>query len=99
MFLPESAHGAILPTLRAGANPQVWYTGSAVDQFIHEHGVVFARVRERGLEGDDEGLAYFEWSAEGDNPEKVEAPDDRRQWARANPGLGIRISAEHMAAE
>jgi hypothetical protein len=30
-------------------NPQVWYAGSAVDQMVHEHGVVFARVRERGL--------------------------------------------------
>jgi hypothetical protein len=34
-------------------NPQIWYTGSAVDQESMEHGVVFARVRERAVKGDD----------------------------------------------
>lgn len=84
MDLPLSAHGALLPTLSARPNPQVWYTGSAVDQLVHEHGVVLARVRERGIRGDDR-LAYFEWS--GEDP------------AEANPGLGIRISHEHVELE
>lgn len=104
MVLPESAHSAILPTLSAQSvlgNPQVWYTGSAVDQWIHEHGVVFARVRERGLTGGDEGLAYFDWSAAGaDNPqEAAELAHDPIAWAEANPGLGIRISHEHIERE
>jgi len=101
MVLPESSHNAILPTLSARPNPQVWYAGSAVDQWIHEHGVVFSRVRERGLEGGQEALAYFEWSAAGiDNPQ--EATDlalDRDAWAEANPGFGIRISAEYIENE
>jgi phage terminase large subunit-like protein len=45
MILPESAHGALLPTLSARENPQVWYAGSAVDQLVHEHGVVLSRPR------------------------------------------------------
>lgn len=104
MELAESAHGAILPTLSASSvmgSPQVWYTGSAVDQWTHENGVVFARIRERGLAGDDPSLAYFEWSVEADNPETI--PDDLvgdvEAWAQANPGLGIRISAEHIDRE
>jgi hypothetical protein len=103
MDFPESAHGAILPTLSAKSvhgNPQVWYVGSAVDQWVHEHGIVFARIRERGHRGDDESLAYFEWSAHAKNPEDVfERADDPELWAMANPALGIRISAEHIDRE
>jgi hypothetical protein len=99
MILPESAHGALLPTLSARPNPQVWYTGSAVDQDVHEHGIVLTRVRERGLEGKDPGLAYFEWSAHADQDTVDEVIDDEEAWAQANPGLGIRITSEHVARE
>lgn len=47
MELPESAYGALLPTLSARPNPQIWYTGSAVDQTIHPHGVRQAWERTR----------------------------------------------------
>ena len=101
MIVPEAMHGALLPTLSARPNPQVWYTGSAVDQAVHAHGQVFARVRERGLRGDDPGLAYFEWSLDYDTPEDV--PDDvaadPQSWAQVNPGVGIRISTEHVGHE
>lgn len=108
MILPETAHGALLPTLSARPNPQVWYTGSAVDQQVHEHGLVFARVRDRGIRGGDPGLAYFEWSAAAADddgtplgPSQVgdELAASHRAWAEANPGLGIRIDAEHVEKE
>jgi hypothetical protein len=99
MILPESAHGALLPTLSARPNPQVWYTGSAVDHFVHDDGVVFARIRERGHRGADPSLAYFEWSADGNNPDEVEDAEDRAGWVAANPGLGIRITEEHVGHE
>jgi hypothetical protein len=103
MIISRAAHGAILPTLSAKSiqgNPQVWYAGSPVDQWIHEHGLVLAGVRERGIEGDDPSLAYFEHSVDADNPEQVgEQALDPASWAQANPGLGIRISAEHVARE
>jgi hypothetical protein len=118
MILPEMAHGALLPTLSARPNPQVWYTASAVDQYVHEHGLVLARVRQRGLAGDDPSLAYFECSVdpealprarrrreEGDKrpagPDDVDAKTaaDPEAWATANPGLGIRITAGHIANE
>lgn len=100
MEIQEKAHGALLPTLSARPNPQVWYTGSAVDQWVHDNGVVFARVRERGIEGKEPGLAYFEWSPDIDGPEDVaEAATDPEVWAQANPALGIRISPEHVARE
>jgi hypothetical protein len=103
MDFPASAHGAILPTLSARSiegNPQVWYAASAVDQAIHENGVVLARLRERGLAGDDPALAYFEWSVDKDSPENLgDVVEDREAWAQANPALGIRISEEHIARE
>jgi hypothetical protein len=99
MFLPESAFGALLPTLSARVNPQVWITGSAVDQLIHEDGVVFARLRERGHAGNDPGLAYFEWSAPFEHPDDVDDLTNIAYWAAANPGLGIRISEGHIWSE
>lgn len=99
MFLPETAYGALLPTLSARENPQVWITGSAVDQEVHEDGIVFARLRERGHRGDDPGLAYFEWSAPFETPDEVPDASDINLWAAANPGLGIRITPGHVAAE
>lgn len=99
MFLPEVSMGSILPVISAQPDPQVWYTGSAVDQTLHEDGVVFARVRERALRGEDPRLAYFEWSLEGDSPDEVETPADPAGWAATNPALGIRITPEYVEAE
>lgn len=108
MIISEMMHGALLPTLSARPNPQVWYMGSAVDQTVHENGVVFARVRERGLEGSDPSLAYFEWSVDALSHDGVPlSPDhvdediasDEAMWAVANPGLGIRISPQHVENE
>jgi phage terminase large subunit-like protein len=108
MILPERMIGALLPTLSARPNPQVVYAGSAVDRFVHEDGVVFARVRERGLAGGDPSLAFFEHSVEhGHEDGRLFTPDDVEEelagsaeaWAQANPALGIRISSEHIEHE
>jgi phage terminase large subunit-like protein len=101
MFMHQFVHGALLPTLSARPNPQVWYLGSAVDQDVHENGIVFARVRERGHRGGDPSLAYFDWSLDLPDPTAVteKIASDEAMWAVANPALGIRISAEHVAHE
>lgn len=101
MFMPETTHAALLPVVSARENPQVWYTGSAVDQESHEHGVVFSRVRDRALRGDDPRLAYFEWSLDAESPDEVdgEVATDPAVWAEANPALGIRIDRDHIGAE
>jgi hypothetical protein len=103
MIITLATTATLLPTMAARSmtgNPQIWYTGSAVDQQKHEHGVVLARVRERGLAGAPR-LMYVEWSAPGDDPSNV--PEgvrlDPEVWAQANPGLGIRISPEYVADE
>ena len=101
MFLPESFHGALVPTLRAQPNPQIWYAGSAVDQEIHEHGVVFTRLRERAIEGKDPSLCYFEWSLDYEHPSEVpaEVAADPVEWAKCTPALGERIQLQHFVKE
>jgi phage terminase large subunit-like protein len=108
-ILSEHAHTALLPATSArGKRPQVWYAASSVDEQVNEHGLVLARLRERGTAGEAENLAYFEWSAallddDGNElrPEQVrpEMVDDEELWYQANPALGSRISVEHIRAE
>ena len=104
MFLTEDDRSAISPTMAARSMEgtiQSWYVGSAVDQEDPaQDGVPFAKVREAALAGADR-VALFEWSAEGDDPERVSenARCDPHVWAQANPGLGIRISHEWVEQE
>lgn len=100
MIVKEAMVGDMMPTLSARPNPQVVYTGSAVDRMVHPEGIVFARVRERGVKGDDR-LAYFEWSLVFGSPDDVPAgvAADPGAWAEANPAFGIRIDAEFTESE
>lgn len=101
MEFPERSLGAILPVVSARPDPQVWYAGSAVDQQVHENGVVFARVRDRAVRGEDKRLTFFEWSVDAVDPDSVddEVAADPESWAVANPALGIRIDPEYVASE
>jgi hypothetical protein len=101
MVIAQQFLSALLFTLSARPNPQLWYTGSAVDQESMEYGVVFAKLRERALKGEDPSLSYFGWSAPFDKPSDVplSVASDPAMWALANPALGIRINAEHVAKE
>jgi hypothetical protein len=90
MILDPESIGALLPTLSARPNPQLWYTGSAAMATSE----VFHSVRKRGLAGTEESLAWLEWSApEGSHHDDVDA------WAQANPALGIRILPESIERE
>jgi phage terminase large subunit-like protein len=104
MIIGGASHGAMMPTLRASdapRGPQLIYTGNAADQEIHDKAVVWARIRERGLRGDDEALGYIEYSIDCEHPDDVpdEVAIDREQWPNANPTLGLLITAEHMERE
>lgn len=98
MYLPEMMMGALIPTLSARPNPQIWYTGSAVDQMVHDHGSVFARIRRRGI-AQDKDVAFFEWSAPYEIDTVSEYLDDREGWVAANPAMGIRINEEFIQTE
>lgn len=109
MILKEAMMGALMPILSARPNPQIWLVGSAVDQEEHEHGVVFARLRERGLAGGESRIAWFGWGWCPTTDEEREKPllpgeagevlDDREFWERSNPALGIRITEDFVDEE
>lgn len=88
--LKQAELAALMPTIATSENPQTIYTSSAG----MPNSEVLASVRERGMNPKSKGLAYFEWSAEDDAD-----PDDMRALAQANPGLGTRLSLDHVASE
>lgn len=88
--LADGALGALLPTLSATSmegDPQIWYLGSAPDEFA----TVWQRRRKAGRGGGTPTSAYFEFSADPDSD-----LDDRDAWAQANPALNIHISEEYI---
>jgi hypothetical protein len=88
--LGAKAMAALLPTLSARPNPQLWYTSSAGMDESEQ----LRAVKERGTSGESPSLAYFEWSA----PQDADL-DDRDQWAKSNPALGIRIPESFIERE
>ena len=88
--LKQGELAALMPTIATSENPQTIYTSSAG----MPNSEVLASVRERGMNPKTKGLAYFEWSAPDDAD-----PDDMRALAQANPGLGTRLSLDHVASE
>ncbi|GGU91009.1 hypothetical protein GCM10010275_30040 [Streptomyces litmocidini] len=107
MILGDDAMGALMPTMSAVPNPQIWYLGSAG---IGGPSVQLGRLRARALAAVESGepdpsLAYFEWSVDPHRAECGPActehsdPDDPAAWAVANPALGIRITEEHVRNE
>jgi hypothetical protein len=82
--------GALLPTLSARPNPQIWYTSSAP----MSTSTVLHGVRDRSNAGGSPRLFFAEWSVE----EGTRA-DDVDAWYRAVPALGIRIGEDFVRAE
>lgn len=101
MILSDDETGDSLPTLSAVPNPQVWYLASAgFPDSVH-----LSRVRNRGLAGTDDSLVWLEWSIDPHNefcePDcaKHDEVGDVASWAKANPGLGIRLSVVQTRRE
>ncbi|MBO0813547.1 MAG: terminase [Actinobacteria bacterium] len=96
---------ALVPTMSAQAlqNPQLWYTSTPPDQEKDHNAQVLAGVRKRALEGAPR-LAWLEWGADVSHLAAMSAAEAERELirmrrdpaviARANPGLGIRLSME-----
>ncbi len=91
-ILSKAAWSAILPTMSARANPQVWLMGTPPTE--DDDGEVFGRIRTLGIEGKNRRLAYLEWSAE-----LADAISDPDTWRKANPAYGVRILPDAIQAE
>lgn len=104
-ILSEWAHGAMVPTLRASRSPfgpKLVYSGNAPDKEKHEHAIVWTRLRERGIAGDDEDLVYHEYSLDYETPEDIpeDVVMDPVHWQKVNWAMAHgRITVEHMKKE
>jgi phage terminase large subunit-like protein len=105
-FAVQPGHmGALIPTLSARPNPQIFYGSSAglADS------AVLRNIRDRGRKGGDPSLVYVEFCAPPGGcvqpacEHKQDTPgcalDVVENWRQANPALGKRISVEYVAAE
>jgi hypothetical protein len=86
--LSPSVMSAMVPTLSARPNPQIWYTSSA--PLPDANSDTLRSLCKRGRAGSGR-LAYIEYCAPGDADN-----DDREAWAAANPSLGIRLAEEYI---
>lgn len=84
---------AMVPTLSARPNPQVWFTTSSPPE-INEDSEHIRNMKKRSMTDSPGRLAWIEWS----NPQNVD-PDDRAAWAAANPSLGKTIDVESIEGE
>lgn len=89
--LSPRAVAALLFSMSAQDNPQVWYTSSHPEDTAE--GQVLRRLMRRGREG-AESLAYLEYCAD-DNADHF----DPAAWAQANPGFPHRIGPETITTE
>ncbi|MGW6255420.1 hypothetical protein [Streptomyces sp. NPDC055085] len=100
--LDAEAMAAVLPSVSAQPNYQFWYTGSAGTKESTE----FGRVRNRALAAAPDPYLFFaEWSIDActdycpkgcTDHDPVNSVDS---YAKANPGLGIRIEVDTVEAE
>ena len=91
-------YAAILPTLSAQVNPQVWLAGTPPSGRMN--GEVFTHTRNRAIEGSAKRAAWYEWSIEVD-PGSDEPFDymDPTHWLATNPACPERITLETIEDE
>ncbi|MGW7195540.1 terminase [Streptomyces chryseus] len=107
MYLGDDAMDALMPTMSAVTNPQLWYFGSAG---VGSPSVQLARLRRRTLASletgtPDPSLAYFEWSINphvdecGPGCTEHDDVDSPQSALRANPGIGYRLTLAKIDKE
>jgi hypothetical protein len=101
MYYFADQDAALRPTLSARPNPQMWLTGSAGNK----ESTMFGKMRNQALKGTAPRLFWAEWSINGcdefcgEDCDEHDRPDAESSYAKANPGLGIRITTEHIEGE
>jgi hypothetical protein len=112
MLYDADMDAALRPTLSADLDApsgrQIWLLGSAGGP----HSIIFGKMRNSALSGKNPMLCFMEWSIDGcsaycppdcDRHDPVDESQGRdrllESYAKANPGLGIRISVEACESE
>ena len=95
--LTASQMAALLPTMSARPNPQIWFFGTPPD----DPSAWVYGLRADGEAGTDR-MAHFDWGADLDltNPADLRrAVEDVDLWYQCNPSLGIRIEEAFVRDE
>lgn len=96
MILGAKMVGAMMPTMSARPNPQLWYFSSAP----HLDSDQLRKVQARGREGKAKRLRYMEWCARSPNVSlNLDDPGGLDALYDANPALGLRLSLEFTESE
>jgi hypothetical protein len=107
-FLAEFGAQSLLSALRSQADARVLYIGTALDALTQKDCLVWARLRERAIRGEDHSLLWMEWStaffdSEGNElgPDRLPAEqlDDRERWLEPTLAAPHRVSLEHLELE
>jgi hypothetical protein len=104
--LDAASMAALIPTLSARDNPQIWYTSSPpLDGLTGDH---MFNLRARAERGDDDSLLWYDFGLQDlDLDDLDEMSDEDRvallsnpdNWLKANPASGIRISESFTRKE
>lgn len=84
-----SAYDAAVPATTTVVDAQVWMLSNAGD----DHSIVLNTLRDQAIEGADERLGIFEWSAPGDDPTDID------NLLAANPSIGHNIDLEVLLGD
>lgn len=104
MYLSADEVAAMMPSLAARPNTQIWLTGSAGDIEVGDCSQM-GHTRARALEGGSKNLLFAEWSADvcndfcPPNCKQHDKIEDPATWAKANPGQGMRIQPDFIQLE
>lgn len=88
-ILTENAIDDMVPATNTAKNPLLLFVGTPPKP--DDPSAVFTAKRDAALAGTDEDTAYIEFSAD-----RGCDPDDREQWAKANPSYPGRTAASAM---
>lgn len=101
----EDEQEALEPTVSASpsGDPITIFMGTPPAD-LSERGKPFVRIRNAAISGRDKRAAWVEHSPQGDVDKMSEVElarfvADRKNWAEANPALGIRITLETVEGE
>ena len=89
-ILGENAIDDMLPATNTAANPLLFFIGTPPKP--KDPSEVYTRKRAEAISGADTDTVYLEFSADDDAD-----PNDRDQWAKANPSYPNRTPASAMA--
>ncbi len=95
--LTDEQMRALMSTLSARPNPQIWYMGTPP----LDPGAWIYGLRQSAIDRQP-NLAYFDWGLDLDTDQLARDPSpmaDRDNWYRANPALGIRLTESFCETE